>query len=384
MQLKDEVKSSSSKKILEKLIAQSKGLEFEAIDVDGYELVLKVTHPKAKLTAIISIHNTTLGPTLGGTRIYPYASFDEALFDVLRLSKGMTYKSALAGGGLGGGKSVIIASPQEKTEELLMAFGEAVNSLSGLYICAEDVGCTMQDIKTIHKKTPYVTGLDALNSSGDPGPFTAWGTFLGIQSAVEKVYKSKDLLGKKVAIQGLGNVGLHLANYLFWAGADLIIADLNQNLTAQLARKYNATVVDPDDILQVECDVLAPCAMGGIINDNTIPNLKCKIIAGCANNQLLNDSHANFLKEKGILYAPDFVINAGGLINVACEIEESGYNPALSRNRVYGIYDRLKAIYENSEKNNISTQDAAISLADYLIKYEVNKRSSSPVFHHSN
>ena len=384
MQLIDDVKRSSSKKILEKLIARSKELEFEAIDVEGYELVLKITQPKAKFKAIISIHNTTLGPTLGGTRIYPYKSFDDAFVDVLRLSKGMTYKSAMAGVGLGGGKSVIIASPQEKTEEVLMAFGEAVNSLAGLYICAEDVGCTMQDIKVINRKTPFVTGLDDQNSSGDPGPFTAWGTFLGIQSAVEKVYGSKDLLGKKVAIQGLGNVGLQLANFLFWAGAELIVADLSQNLTSQMEKKYSAKVVDPSEILEVDCDVLAPCAMGGILNEKTIPNLKCKIVAGCANNQLLEDSHANLLKDKGILYAPDFVINAGGLINVACEIEKTGYVPSLSRNRVYGIYDRLKAIYEISEKNNISTHEAAISLADYRIKYEVNKRSVSPVFHHSN
>lgn len=359
-------------------------LHFERIIVKGYEKVVKVTDPRVGLTAIIAIHNTMLGPALGGTRIQPYASFDAALEDALRLAKGMTYKSAVAEVGFGGGKSVIIADPAtQKTPELLLSFGAAVEKLAGMYICAEDMGCTPNDVKAIRRVTKYVVGLPHESSSGDPGPFTAWGTFRGIQSVLKRIYNSDSLEGKKIAIQGLGNVGGYLVDQLFWAGADLTLSDVDPVKLQKFAKKYRAKTVAPDQIWKVDCDVFAPCAAGGIINDQTIPEFRCKAIAGCANNQLLKDHHADVLKSKGILYAPDFVINAGGLLNVAAELEEEGYNPRLPRYKVHHIYDTLLAIYEISEKNNESTHHAALSLAEYRIKYAIGKRILAPTFHHS-
>jgi leucine dehydrogenase len=380
-----EKKVQDPKKQLAALLLESqKTLQMEPIPISGYEKVLKVTDPKSKLTAIIAIHNTALGPALGGIRIQPYSSFDAALEDALRLSKGMTYKSAVAEVGFGGGKSVIIADPKtEKTPELLLSFAAAVEKLGGLYICAEDMGCTTQDVKIIRRLTRYVVGLPHEKSSGDPGPFTAWGTFRGIQSVVKWLFNTDSLEGKKVAVQGLGNVGSHLIDQLFWAGAELILSDKDQEKLSKLAAKYNAKTVSPDEILKVECDVLAPCAAGGIINDLTIPQFRCKAIAGCANNQLLRNEHADALKERGILYAPDFVINAGGLLNVAEELEEMGYQPKNPRFKANRIYDTLLAIYEIAHRNKESTHHAALSLADYRIRYGIGKRVVPPTFHHT-
>lgn len=373
------------KKQLASLLQEShKTLHFERILVKGYERVIKVTDKKAGLTAVIAIHNTSLGPALGGTRIQPYATFAAALEDALRLSKGMTYKSAIAEVGFGGGKSVIIADPKkEKTPELLMAFGAAVEKLEGAYICAEDMGCTTEDVKTIRRATRYVVGLPHAKSSGDPGPFTAWGTFRGIQSIVKRLYMTDSLEGKKIAVQGLGNVGGCLVPHLFWAGAELILTDTDQDKLQAYAVKYNAKTVPVDQIWKVDCDVFSPCAMGGILNDQTIPELRCKGVAGSANNQLLRDSDADKLKNRGILYAPDFVINAGGLLNVAEELEDAGYNPAPPRYKIHHIYDTLLAIYEIADKNKESTHNAALSLADYRIKYGIGKRVIPPTFHHS-
>lgn len=380
-----EPKSQDPKQQLSSLLNEAqKNLRFEKIHIKGYEKVLKVTDPKVGLTAIIAIHNTILGPALGGTRIACYPNFEAALEDALRLSKGMTYKSAIAEVGFGGGKSVIIADPKkEKTPELLRAFGAAVEKLGGSYICAEDMGCTTEDVKIIHQATRYVVGLNHAQSSGDPAPFTAWGVFRGIQSVVKRLYMSDSLEGKKVAIQGLGSVGARLAELLFWAGADLIVADTDPLKVAAIVEKYRAKEVGVDEIMRVECDVFAPCARGGIINDETIGFFKCKAIAGAANNQLYKDSHALALKEKGILYAPDFVINAGGLLNVSQELEEGGYHPKLPRYKTHHLYDTLLAIYEIAEKNGESTHKAALSLADYRIQYAIGKRIIPPTFHHS-
>jgi len=356
----------------------------ERLNIKGYEQVVQVTDKKAGLTAIIAIHDTTLGPALGGTRIQPYASFDEALEDALRLAKGMTYKAAIAEVGHGGGKSVIIADPKKhKTPELLLAFGAAVEALGGQYICAEDVGCSTEDVKMIRRATKYVVGLPAAKSSGDPGPFTAWGTFRGIQATLKKIFGSDSCEGRTVAVQGLGNVGLNLVEYLFWAGANLILSDIDSAKLQKVAAKYGAKTVPSDQILYTECDILAPCALGGILNDQTIPKLRCKGIAGGANNQLLKPYHAKVLRDLRILYAPDFVINAGGLLNVSVELEEEGYHPALPRFKVNQIYDTLGAIYEIAERNNESTNDAAVALADYRIKYGIGKRAIAPVFHHT-
>jgi leucine dehydrogenase len=381
-----EKSSVEPKKRLADLLQESQkvGLHFERLEVKGYEQVLKVIDKRAGLQAIIAIHNTTQGPALGGVRIYPYASFDDALEDVLRLSKGMTYKSAIAEVGFGGGKSVIIADPKtQKTPELLLAFGAAVEKLSGAYICAEDAGCSPEDLKIVRRATKYVVGLPQGKSSGNPSPFTAWGTFRGIQATLKKIYGTDSVEGRKVAVQGLGNVGMCLVDYLFWHGAELILSDIDSTRAQKLAAKYGAKVVPANQILQTECDILAPCAMGGIINDQTIPAFRCKGIAGCANNQLLNDSHATVLKAKGILYAPDFVINAGGLLNVAAELEDEGYQPAFPRGKTHRIYDILTAIYEIAERNRESTQSAALALADYRIKYSIGKRVIPPTFHHN-
>jgi leucine dehydrogenase len=380
-------KPVDSKKRLNSLIQEGQKLatlQFETIAVKGYEQVIKVTDKKAGLNAIIAIHDTTLGPALGGTRIFPYANFNDALEDVLRLSKGMTYKSAVSEVGFGGGKSVIIADPKKgKTPEMLTAFGMAVEKLSGAYICAEDLGCTMEDVKIIRRATKYVVGLPHAKSSGDPGPFTSWGTFRGIQSALKKITGSESVEGRTIAVQGLGNVGSHLIDHLFWAGAKLILSDIDPVKLQRFATRYGAKAVPIDQILKIECDILAPCALGGIINDQTIPHFRCRAIAGSANNQLLRDSHANVLREKGILYAPDFVINAGGLLNVAAELEDSGYHPAAPRYKIHHFYDTLLAIYEIAEKNRESTHNAALALADYRIKYGIGKRVIPPTFHHS-
>jgi leucine dehydrogenase len=360
-------------------------LQVERLPVKDYEQVLKISDKQSGLLAIIAIHDTTLGPALGGVRIRPYETFQAALEDVLRLSKGMTYKSAISDVGFGGGKSVILADPKkgQKTPEMLRAFGAAVEQLTGAYICAEDVGCTTDDVKLIRQNTQYVVGLTHEKSSGDPGPFTAWGTFRGIQATVKQIYGSDSLEGKTVAVQGLGNVGAVLCDYLFWAGAHLILADIDEAKAERLARKYGGKTVPVDQILQVQCDILAPCALGAIINDETICTLQCRGIAGCANNQLLRDSHGFMLKEKGILYAPDFVINAGGLLNVSAELEETGYVPSWSRDKIHRIYDTLLAIYEIAERNGESTHNAACALADYRIKYQIGKRFYPPVFHHT-
>ncbi len=388
MQVLDQ-EAVDSKQRLSSLLREARGereleLQIERLPVKGYEQVLKVTEKGSKLTAIIAIHDTTLGPALGGVRIQPYASFHDALEDALRLSKGMTYKAAVSEVGFGGGKSVILADPKtEKTPELLLAFGAAVDTLKGSYICAEDVGCTPQDCELFRRKTKYVVGLSHAKSSGDPGPFTSFGVFRGIQSAAKKLFGADSLEGVKVAVQGLGSVGSNLINYLFWAGADLTLSDTDLVKAERLAGRYGAKTLPPEEILFAECDILAPCALGGIINDQTVPRFRCKAIAGGANNQLLRDSSALALKERGILYAPDFVINAGGLLNVAAELEEEGYVPTYPRSKISKIYDCLSAIYEIADKSSESTHAAALSLAEYRIKYGIGKRLLAPTFHHT-
>lgn len=363
---------------------RSCSIEMDELFIDGYERVIEVRDRRAGLHAFIAVHNTNIGPALGGTRIYPYAKREDALQDALRLAKGMTYKAAISGLGLGGGKSVIIADPKrDKTPELLMAFGMAVDMLGGSYICAEDVGCTTEDVKWIRKTTKYVVGLTQEKSSGDPGLFTAWGVFRGIQSVLKKLYGSDSVEGKTIAVQGLGNVGGNLVDRLFWAGAELILSDIDKERLAKFCQKYGARAVSADKIAFAECDVFAPCALGGILNDETIPLLRCKGIAGGANNQLLHDKHGEALRERGILYAPDFVINAGGLLNVEVELDAGGYTPAIPRAKCSRIYDTLLSIYEIAEKNSESTHKAAVDLAAYRIKYGVGRRTIAPIFHHN-
>jgi len=358
-------------------------LRFEKIIVEGYEQVFKVVDVEAGLVSIIAIHNSSLGPALGGIRIQPYASFDHALKDALRLSKGMTYKAAMAGVGLGGGKSVILADPKkEKTEKLLLAFGSAVEQLNGQYVCAEDAGSSTEDVQIIRRVTRHVVGLPHAKSSGDPSVFTAWGVFRGIQATAKKLFGTDSLNNLTIAIQGLGSVGSRLASHLFWAGADLIFSDVDMNKAISLADQFGATVVLPEEILKVSCDILVPCAFGGMINDDTVPLFSCRAIAGAANNQLEKDSHADALLSRGILYAPDFVINAGGLLNVAAEVTPEGYHPSWPRHRVNGIYDILETIYQKADENRESTQATALALASDRIRRGIGKRTEPLVFHH--
>jgi leucine dehydrogenase len=358
-------------------------LKTEEIQIEGYEKVLKVEDPKSGLQALIAVHNTALGPALGGIRIYPYAGWKDALTDVLRLSKGMTFKSALAETGLGGGKSVIIADPKkDKTEDLLEAFGLAVDQLDGLYICAEDVGCTAEDVKIIRRKTQYVTGLEHDSSSGDPSPYTAWGTFIGLQTTWNFLSGTAALDGVSVAVQGLGSVGMKLTEQLYWAGAKVIVADVDPAKTAYVKKKFGFDSVHVADIYDVPCDIFAPCAMGGILNENTISRLKCVAIAGCANNQLLEDQDDFRLMERGILYAPDFVINAGGIMNVSVEVSVNGYNPQEARKIVQKIPERLVSIYNFAKQGKTPTQQAAIALAEHRLKYGIGKRTQRAYFHH--
>lgn len=358
------------------------GLNLRELQIEGYDKVVEAVDETSGLRAIIAIHDKTMGPSLGGTRFYPYESFDDALTDVLRLSKGMTYKSVVAGVGLGGGKSVIIADPKEpKSDEMLRSFAQAVNRLEGDYICAPDYGCKPEDITRIRKTTKYVVAVPHEKGSGDPSYYTAWGTIVGIRATLKKLFGSESFKGKTFAIQGLGSVGYKIAEAIFWEGGELIVADPHEEIVKDAKKRFGARVVSTDQIASAHCDIFVPCALGGILSKDSIPKLKCKGVAGCANNQLLCDEDAKLLADRGILYAPDFVINAGGLINVTFEISQDGYDCKASRDQVSKIYDTLLTIYDIAEQNHITTHEAAVSLADYRLKYEIGRRKQEPTFH---
>ncbi len=360
-------------------------ISFEEIPITGHEKVLKVTSKKARLTAIIAIHNTTLGSALGGTRIQPYPTFEAALNDVLRLSAGMTYKSAAVKAGWGGGKSVIIADPaNEKTDDLLMAFGEAITLLEGRYICAEDMGCGTEDVKIISRTTPYIVGLPHKKSSGNPSPYTAWGVFCSIEAALMKLIGSASVKNKIVAIQGTGSVGETLAEFLFRRGARLIVSDIDPRRARIVAERFGARICSPREILTVECDIFSPCALGGILNSETIPMLQAKAVVGAANNQLLRKEDADLLQKRGILYVPDFVANAGGLINATNELRKDGYDETSALELIGQIYDQLLFIFDNAEKNGYSPHKAAVKLCEYNLNYGIGRREGKIYFHHSN
>lgn len=352
-------------------------LTIKKMIIPGYEMVIEGIDPARSLHCFIAIHSTLLGPALGGTRIYPYAKPEDALNDVLRLAKAMTYKSAIAEDGLGGGKSVIIANPHtQKTKELLHAFAEVLDSLKGQYIAAEDVGSTLADMAIIRQKTPYVAALPGDRSSGDPSRFTAWGIFKGIQAVSKKLWHTKSVRGRSIAIQGLGNVGSKLAALLFWEGANLIVADLDPKITHQFSHDYSTTVVKTDEILSIPCDIFSPCALGGVINHNTVNKLHCKAIAGSANNQLDEEKTGWELMEKGILYAPDYIINSGGIINAAAEFEPGGYNPLVARDKTNHIYDHLMKIFHQAEAEKKPTNAVANALAEYHLDHKIGKRKT--------
>ncbi len=355
-------------------------LTIETLDIPGYEKVIVGRDPRSHLHCIIAIHSTRLGPALGGVRIYPYGDDASALTDALRLARAMTYKTALSQVGIGGGKSVIIADPRtEKTPALLHAFGQVVQSLEGAYIAAEDVGSTPQDMLLIREKTPYVAALPTAASSGDPSRFTAWGIFRGLQAVAEALWKSNDLRGKTVAIQGLGNVGSKVAELLFWHGAKLILTDVDREKTSRFCHIFGAQKIAPDAYCSAECDILCPCAMGGIINRSSVPLLRCKAVAGGANNQLAETEDAVRLHERGILYAPDYAINAGGIINATAEFALGGYNPCEARDKTDLIYLTLKQIFEESKEKSLPTSIVADTHAERCLEQGQGRRTT-PIF----
>jgi len=341
-------------------------MEITEIQVDGYEKVVRGRDEASGLHAIIAVHDTTLGPALGGLRMLPYDSEDEALFDVLRLAKGMTYKSAVAETGLGGGKSVIIGDPAAlKSKALFHAMGEFVDSLEGRYITAEDMNIGIPDLESVREKTRWVTGLSRESgSSGNPSPYTARGCFHGMRAVLEVTHGSEDFSGRRILIQGIGAVGSRLAIMLKEAGADVLVCDIRHDAVEELAAQHGFTPIQHDGHHKTECDIYAPCARGAVVNDTTIPELNCRAVAGCANNILLEPKHADDLRSRGILYAPDYVINAGGIINVAVELLPGGYDENAAIERIDRIYDNLKKVFEISERENLSSRDAAAHLAE--------------------
>ena len=330
-----------------------------------HEKVLFVNNEKAGLKAIIAVHSTNLGPAIGGCRLWPYESYDAALFDVLRLSRGMSHKNAVAGLPHGGGKGVIIADPSQKTEAMFEAFAEAVNNMGGDYITAEDVNTTCDDAMIMLRKTKHICGLPM--NSGDPSPFTARGVWQGIKATAKVALERDSLEGLTIAVQGLGKVGYDLCRYLHKDGAKLIVGNRsNKAALEQAVEEFGATVVATNEILTAECDILAPCALGAILNPNTIPNLRCKAVAGAANNQILDDASGLALKARGIYYAPDFVINGGGVINAAAEVD-GPYNEAAVLEKVDNIYNSIERILSESKQTGEPEGVIATHYAESLI-----------------
>lgn len=341
---------------------------FNQIETKNHEQVVICSDPKVGLKAIIAIHNTTLGPALGGTRMWMYKNEKEALRDVLRLSRGMTYKAAVAGLNLGGGKAVIIGDPKKhKTEALFRTYGRFVEGLGGRYITAEDVGIEVRDMEWVRMETKYVTGISrALGGSGDPSSVTALGTFEGMRACAKRVFGTDSLAGKKIAVQGAGHVSYYLVKQLVHDGAKVFITDIFPEKLKRFVDDFGVTVVNPDEIYGLDVDIFSPCALGGILNSETIPQLKCAIVAGCSNNQLDDENlHGQMLIDRNILYAPDYVINAGGLINVANELE--GYNQERAHEQASRIYDVIANIITYSELHNVPTYVASNELAEHRL-----------------
>jgi leucine dehydrogenase len=342
---------------------------FEEISKNGHEQIVFCHEQATGLRAVIAIHNTICGPALGGCRMWPFESEEEALADAMRLSRAMTYKNAAAGLNLGGGKAVIIGDPnKDKSEALFRALGRFIQSLGGRYIAAEDVGTSVQDMEYIKMETDFVSGLPIqFGGSGDPSPFTALGTFEGIRASVKYHLKKDNLSGIRIAIQGVGHVGYYLSELLHEAGADLIVTDIFEEKVDRIVTEFGAKAVKGEDIYSIDADVFAPCALGAVVNDDTIKRMKFKIIAGGANNQLLDEEvHGKKLKEKNILYAPDYLINAGGVTNVFFEVINE-YNRERVTKKVKNIYNILMEVYRIADKENITTSEAAARLAEKRI-----------------
>ncbi|MDW0111325.1 Leu/Phe/Val dehydrogenase [Sporosarcina aquimarina] len=341
-----------------------------------YEQLVICQDKTTGLKAFIAIHDTTLGPALGGTRMWTYNSEEEAIEDALRLARGMTYKNAAAGLNLGGGKAVIMGNPKtDKNDELFRAFGRFIEGLNGRYITAEDVGTTEEDMDLIHLETNYVTGVSAeFGSSGNPSPVTALGVYVGMKAAAKEAFGDDSLKGKTIAVQGVGNVAYTMCEYLHEEGAKLIVTDINEEAVQRAVDNFGATAVGINEIYGVEADIFSPCALGAVINDDTIPQLKAKVIAGSANNQLKNPEHGDKIHEMGLVYAPDYVINSGGVINVADELD--GYNRERALKKVNTIYDTIEKIFAISKRDNIPSYVAADRLAEERIERVAKARNS--------
>ena len=338
---------------------------FDTIAEMGHEQVVLCHDQSAEYRGIVAIHSTTLGPALGGTRFWQYASDEEAIVDALRLARGMTYKNAVAGLNLGGGKSVLIGDNRTANREMIFrAHGRFVESLGGRYITAEDVGTSTADMDYVHMETDYVTGL--AGRSGDPSPVTAHGVFRAIQAAAKWCWSSDDLHGKTVSVQGCGHVGYHLAKELNQAGAKLVVTDIDAERVKRVVSEFGATAVASDDIYGVRADIFAPCALGAVINDKTIPQLHVEIVAGAANNQLQDERHGDELHRRGILYAPDYVANAGGVINVYSEL--AGWSSARAFRKADEIYDTVLKVFSIAKQEGVPTHEAADRLAEQRIK----------------
>lgn len=329
-----------------------------------HEQVMFFNDKPTGLKGIIAVHDTTLGPSLGGCRIWNYEHEEDALWDVLRLSRGMTFKSSISGINLGGGKAVIISNPKIKHDEAFWRrFGKFVDSLNGKYITAEDVGTSTDVMRIVMQETKHVTGkpLEA-GGTGDPSPFTAYGVFLGLKASVKQQFGSDDLAGKKVAVQGVGHVGYYLVKHLTNAGAKVFVADINQKNLDAVVKDFGIEVIAPNEVYGLDVDVYAPCALGATVNSQTIPQLKCSVIAGAANNQLANESlHGKMLRDKNILFAPDFLINAGGVINCYREVQHLTEQEA--NGLIENIYTKTLEIFKKSNEEQIPTQEAAIKIA---------------------
>ena len=341
---------------------------FEHLDTYGHEQVVFCHNKDAGLKAIIAIHNTVLGPALGGTRMWPYKSEQEALNDVLRLSRGMTYKNAVAGLNLGGGKAVIIGDPAtDKSEALFRSFGQFVESLGGRYITAEDVGIDVNDMEFVYRETQFVTGVHQVHGgSGDPSPFTAYGTMQGLLATLQRRFGNEEVGNYSYAVQGLGHVGSEFVKLLSERGAKVFVTDINKDRVDRVVSEYGAEAVGLDEIYDVDADVYSPCALGGTLNDDTLPRLKAKVICGAANNQLATNAIGDELEKRGILYAPDYAVNAGGVMNVSLEID--GYNRERAMRMMRTIYHNLTRIFEISERDSIPTYKAADRLAEERIE----------------
>lgn len=337
---------------------------FDYMGQYGYEQLVICTEPSVGLKAIIVIHDTTLGPAAGGTRIWPYATEEEAILDALRLARAMTYKSAAADLPLGGGKGVIMAdSRTQKTEALLRAYGRFVDTLGGRYLTTTDVGTTSRDLEYIHQETRHVVGLPTTaGGSGDTSAMTGLGIYMGIKACAREVWGSDSLADKKVAMQGFGKVATFTAHHLLKEGAKLVVSDLYEG-ALEKARSLGLKTVASAEIYDVKCDIFSPCALGGVLNQDTIPRLKCRVVAGGANNQLLDDAAGLELYRRGILYAPDYIINAGGVINVSAEIGMP-YNPDRAREKTERIYETMGRVIEASKREEIPTSQAADRLAE--------------------